>query len=103
MLQANIALDQFAAAAGQEARRDQLKMAVGHVTLGLAYFEQVAAQYADLMRAEESLHRRILHERLSIGLLHTYAAQVAQEQGFAGPSRFQVFLERMFGPADLWA
>lgn len=103
MLEAHIALDRSRAIEEEGARGQRLKDAVRHISLALAYFSQTADEYFDLIQAEGKLHRRILEERLHIGLLHRYADQVASEQGLEQPSRFQEFLERMFGPAELWA
>ena len=73
-----------------------------HISLALTYLAQTGDEHLDLVRAEERLHRRLLEDRLHIGALHQYAQQVALEQGLAQPSRFQAFLNRMFGPPDLW-
>jgi len=103
MLRAYIALDEASAAPDRQERERQLGKAVGHITLSLAYDEQVADEYFSLTRAEEGLHKRILYDGLSIKDLHQYARQVAEKQGLRQPSRFQAFLNRMFGPAGLWA
>ena len=79
-----------------------LQAAVRHISLSLAYDELVADQYFDLTRAEEGLHKRTLHDNLSIRMLHKYAQQAAEEQGLKRPTRYQQFLNRMFGPPDLW-
>jgi tetratricopeptide (TPR) repeat protein len=102
MLKAYLALDQAFAASETEEQEAQLQTAVKHITLSLAYDELVADKYFDLTRAEEGLHKRILQDNLSIKMLHQYAQQVAGEQGLTQPTRFQQFLNRMFGPADLW-
>ncbi len=102
MLKAYLALDQAFAAPETEEQEAQLRTAVKHITLSLAYDELVADTYFDLTRAEEGLHKRILHDNVSIKMLHQYAHQVAGEQGLTQPTRFQRFLNRMFGPADLW-
>jgi AraC-like DNA-binding protein len=81
----------------------RLQQAVRTVTLSLAYEEQKADAHFDMTRAEASLHRRILHDRLNIAGLHQHAQQVAEELNLSRPTGFQRFLERMFGPADLWA
>ena len=103
LLRAYVALDRYLALPEQEAREQELKVAVRHMSLSLAYLAQTADEHFDLNRAEERLHRRILADRINIGALHDYARQVATEQGLAQPGRFQQFLNRMFGPADLWA
>lgn len=102
MLKAYSALDQAQATGDEEEQIARLREAVRHVTLSLAYDEQIAEEYFDLTRAEEGLHKRILQDNLSIRALHRYAQEVAEEQGLRQPSRFQAFLNRMFGPADLW-
>jgi tetratricopeptide (TPR) repeat protein len=103
MLNACIALDQSLATAGQEAREDRLKVAVEHMSLALAYDTLVSDDYFDLSRAEEWLHRRILHDSLSVRTLHKYGQEVAQQTGLGQPTRFQEFLSQMFGPVELWA
>jgi tetratricopeptide (TPR) repeat protein len=102
MLRAYLALDEALAAANQEAQVAAVQVAVRHITFSLAYDELIAEQYFDLTRAEEGLHKRILQDSLSIRMLHQYAQQVATEQELTQPTRFQQFLSRMFGPADLW-
>ena len=102
MLKAYRALDQVPAAPDKQEREAVLLTAVKHISLSLGYDALVAEQYFDLTRAEEGLHRRILHDNLSIRLLHKYARRVADEQGLKKPTRFQQFLDRMFGPQDLW-
>jgi hypothetical protein len=102
MLQAYIALDRATNGPEDEQREEALFQAVRHITLSLAYNEQVAGQYS-VIRAEENLHKRILEENLGIPSLHQYAQQAAREQGLEQPTRFQEFLTRMFGPGDLWA
>lgn len=102
MLRANIALDEFLHSDDEEEKSDRLKEAVNHITLGLTYYAQVANQYYELTRAEERLHKRMVQDRPNIGLLHRFARKVATEQGIQQPTRFQEFLDRMFGPADLW-
>jgi tetratricopeptide (TPR) repeat protein len=101
MLKAYIALDQARAAPDEAGREEKLKEAVRHITLSLAYNEQIAGEYS-VTRAEEDLHKRILQDNLGIGRLHVYTEQVAAEQGLGQPTRFQQFLVRMFGPVDLW-
>jgi tetratricopeptide (TPR) repeat protein len=103
MLKAYMALDQTRAALTKEDRERHLEEAVKHVMLSLAYNEQIAREGFEVARAEEGLHRRIMEDHLSIGQLHKHACQVAQSQGLHQPTRFQAFLDRMFGPADLWA
>jgi tetratricopeptide (TPR) repeat protein len=102
MLRAYIALDQAAMATNEAEREENLKQAVRHTTLSLAYNEQVAGEYF-VTRAEEGLHTRILQDNLGIGSLHRYAQQVAEAQDLEQPTRFQQFLTRMFGPEDLWS
>ncbi len=103
MLQACIGLDEALAAADETAYETRLKTAVKHITLSLAYDELVATEYFYLTRAEDGLHRRILHDSLNIATLHEYAQQVAEENGLKSPTRFQEFLNRLFGPKALWA
>jgi hypothetical protein len=102
MLRAYLTLDQAFAVPETEEKEARLQTAAKHITLSLAYDELVADTYFDLTRAEEGLHKRILHDNLSIKMLHQYAEQVAEEQDMTQPTRFQRFLNRMFGPADLW-
>jgi hypothetical protein len=110
MLQAYMALDQARVATngtGNDAGNgtgngDHLLAAVRHITYSLTYDAQVAETYFDLTRAESGLHKRILQDNLSIRALHRRAQQVAEEQGLEQPTRFQWFLNRMFGTADLW-
>jgi len=102
MLRAYLALDQALAACGKEEHEASLRAAVRHITLSLAYDELIADAYFDLTKAEENLHRRILQDGLSIKSLHQYAQEVAKERGLEEPTRFQEFLNRMFGTADLW-
>jgi tetratricopeptide (TPR) repeat protein len=103
MLRAYLALDQARAEPDPEGNGAWLKEAVKHVTFALAYDQLIADTYFELTRAEASLHRRILQDSLSIHDLHDYARQVAEQHGHEQPTRFQAFLERLFGPADLWA
>jgi hypothetical protein len=102
MLMAYIVLDQVTKMLDRSEWETKLVQAVKHITLSLGYDELIADEYFDLVRAEGSLHRRILQDGLNIGELHQYAHRVAVEQALAEPSRFQQFLERMFGPAGLW-
>lgn len=102
MLRAYLALDQAPAAADDRDRVARIREAVRHFTLSLAYDELVADDYFGVRRAEESLLRRILEDGLNIRMLHQYAQRVAQEQGLAQPTRFQRFLNRLFGPPELW-
>lgn len=102
MLKACLALDQAPAAADDRDRVACIREAVKHLTLSLAYDELVADDYWGLRRAEENLHRRILEDGLNIRMLHQYAQRVAQEQGLTQPTRFQQFLNRIFGPPELW-
>jgi hypothetical protein len=103
MLQAYLALDQAAGAASTTDQAQQLQAAVKHMTLSLAYDELISDSYQELVRAEERLHRRILQEGLDISTIHRYTQQVAEAQGLKQPTRFQAFLNRMFGPAELWS
>jgi hypothetical protein len=103
MLQAFLALDRARGAGSEADQAQQLQAAVKHMTLSLAYDELISNSYKDLVRAEESLHRRILQEGLDISTIHRYTQQVAEAQGLQQPTRFQAFLNRMFGPADLWS
>jgi tetratricopeptide (TPR) repeat protein len=103
MLRAHIALDRSRQARDDEERSAQVQEAVRHITLSLAYNAHIAQDCFDVTRAEEGLHKRILEDHLSIGELHRYADQVAETQGLQQPTRFQSFLNRMFGTADLWA
>jgi tetratricopeptide (TPR) repeat protein len=103
MLRAYLALDRALTAANEEEQVAAVQVAVRHITFSLAYDELIADEYFDLTRAEEGLHKRILQDSLSIRLLHQTARRVAEEQGLKQPTRFQEFLSRMFGPADLWA
>jgi tetratricopeptide (TPR) repeat protein len=102
MLEAHLALDRALAAADSEDHDQQLQIAVRHITLSLAYNELIAPSYFDVTRAEEGLHRRIIQDDLSIKAMHRCAQQVAEEQGLLQPTRFQAFLNQIFGPADLW-
>jgi tetratricopeptide (TPR) repeat protein len=102
MLRAYMALDQFGAGLDADGQKPRLRGAVRHITLGLAYYELIADEYFDIIVAEEGLHRRILLDELSIGDLHRDAQEVAQNLELRQPTRFQEFLTRMFGPADLW-
>jgi tetratricopeptide (TPR) repeat protein len=103
MLRANLALDQALANSTNGHHQEQLRAAAKHITLSLAYDELVGDSYFELTRAEEGLHSRIVQDDLSIKTFHQYARQVAEEQGLSQPTRFQAFLQRMFGAADLWA
>ena len=102
MLRAYMFLDQVRAPLDKHERELALQTAVKHISMSLAYDALVAEQYFDLTRAEEGLHKRILHDNLSIRMLHKYARRAADEQGLKRPTRFQQFLDRMFGPPDLW-
>jgi tetratricopeptide (TPR) repeat protein len=102
MLKAYLALDQARTTSNNDSGQTHLQAAVKHITLSLAYDELVAEAHFELARAEESLHRRILQDNLSIRSLHQHAHQVAEEQALDQPTPFQSFLDRMFGPADLW-
>lgn len=102
MLRAHIALDRARQAGEEEERAQRMREAVKHATLSLAYNSHIAYECFDVTRAEEGLHKRILDDHLNIGELHRYAQQVAEAQGLPQPTRFQLFLDRMFGTADLW-
>ena len=102
MLKAYMALDAAAAAGERPEHESALHGAVKHISLSLAYDELVAEHYFDITRAEEGLHKRILRDGLSIRKLHKYARRAAEEQGWKRATRFQEFLDRMFGPPDLW-
>jgi hypothetical protein len=102
MLKANLALDQALAHSTNGHHQENLRAAAKHITLSLAYDELVGDSHFELTRAEEGLHSRIVQDDLDIRTFHQYAKQVAQEQGLSQPTRFQDFLQRMFGPADLW-
>jgi len=103
MLKGYVSLDQALSSNGRGNPQDGLAQAAEHITLSLAYDELVAESYFDLRKAEEQLHKRILHDSLSIRALHRCAEQVAEEHELEQPTRFQQFLNRMFGPADLWS
>lgn len=103
MLEAYIALDRVQLALEEEKRDLILSRAVRHITRSLTYDEQIASEYFDITRAEEGLHKRIFEDRLNVGRLHQHAAQAAGDHDLTQPTRFQKFLDRMFGPADLWA
>jgi hypothetical protein len=103
MLKAYVALDQVQTVVSPGEGEVRLKEAVVHITLALAYHEQLSDEHFDLNQAEANLHRRILQDMLGIGRLHSYACQAAEELRLEPPTRFQTFLDRMFGPADLWA
>jgi hypothetical protein len=102
MLKGYLALDQALAASGNEHHQEQLQVAAKHITLSLAYDALVADSYFDLTRAEEGLHLRIVRDGFCIRTMHLKAKEAAEAQGLEQPTRFQAFLERMFGPADLW-
>jgi hypothetical protein len=103
MLRAYMALDRAQAGPGAKEQKGTLQAAVGHISLSLYYLGQVARDHVALARAEEGLHQRILQDALSPDDLHPCARQAALEHGMARPSRFQEFLNRVFGPADLWS
>ena len=103
MLKANLALDQALNNSTNGHHQAQLRAAAKHITLSLAYDELVAASHSELTSAEEGLHSRIVQDDLDISTFHQHARQVAEEQGLSQPTRFQDFLQRMFGPADLWS
>ncbi|MBN1657656.1 MAG: ATP-binding protein [Anaerolineae bacterium] len=102
MLVAYIALDRVRGLVSGSDWEEGLGEAATHITLSLAYNSLVAEEHFDLIRAEGSLHRRILEDELSIPSLHRYADQVAADRALQQPTRFQQFLVRMFGPATLW-
>jgi tetratricopeptide (TPR) repeat protein len=102
MLLAYIALDRVRALAAGPEWEEGLREGTKHITLSLAYNSLVAEEYFDLIRAEGSLHRRILQDELSIPSLHRHAGLVAGDQALDQPTRFQQFLARMFGPPALW-
>jgi hypothetical protein len=81
----------------------RLQEAARTITLSLAYQEQIAGTHLGMTRAEAGLHQRILHDGLSIADLHQLAQQTAQTLNLQRPTQFQRFLDRMFGPAALWA
>jgi hypothetical protein len=103
MLKGYLALDRALAASGNEHHQEQLQAAAKHITLSLAYDALVADSYFELNRAKEGLYLRIVQDALSIKILHQHASEAAEAQGLEQPTRYQQFLERMFGPADLWA
>jgi hypothetical protein len=102
MLQAYIALDMARHAADDPEQDEKLVEAAQHITLSLAYDEQVAGEYF-ATRAERDLHKRILNDNLAIGSLHRFADEIAARRRLKQPTRFQEFLTRMFGPKDLWS
>lgn len=102
MLKAYLALDEVHADQGNGHQDHRLRAAVRHFTISLAYDELVSDSYFDLTRAEQGLHLRLIQDSLCIRTVHQHAQQVAEEQGLSQPTRFQTFLSRMFGPADLW-
>jgi hypothetical protein len=102
MLRAYMALDRVQAALDAREQKGTLQAAVGQISLSLYYLGQVAGDHVELARAEEGLHQRILQDGLRPDDLHPCARQAALEHGVARPSRFQEFLNRVFGPADLW-
>jgi tetratricopeptide (TPR) repeat protein len=103
MLKAWIALDEALGAARQGLSKDGLKAAAEHISLSLGYSRLVSDEHFDLTRTEEGLHKRILHDHLSIGALHKYAVEIAEESDLEQPTPFQEYLNRMFGPIELWA
>ncbi len=102
MLRGYLALDQALAASANSENGAQFQAAVKHITLSLAYNELVSESHSDLDRAEEGLHKRIIRDGLCIKAMHQHAQEVAKAQELAQPTRFQGFLNRLFGPADLW-
>jgi tetratricopeptide (TPR) repeat protein len=102
MLRGYLALDQALAGSTNKENGAQLQAAVKHITLSLAYNGLVSGSHSDLDRAVEGLHRRIVRDGLNIKAMHQHAQEVAKAQDLAQPTRFQDFLNRMFGPADLW-
>lgn len=103
MLSAYVALARSRGAPARTERDEHLKEAVRHISLSLAYDEHIADEYFDLARAEAGLHKHFLREGLAIGGLHHFATIAAAELGLDRPTRFQRFLTRIFGPAELWA
>jgi tetratricopeptide (TPR) repeat protein len=103
MLRAYIALDQGSSVFDTTERKKGLQEAVHHISCSLAYNELFADEHFFMTRAEESLHNRILHDRIEISDLHLYAQKAADELRLDQPTRFQRFLGRLFGPAELWA
>jgi tetratricopeptide (TPR) repeat protein len=102
LLGAYLALDQAFAVSDNPSEVEHLQVGVKHMTLSLAYNELMGEFHFELVRAEASLHKRIIQDGLSIKLLHRHARQVADAQGLDQPTRFQRFLNRLFGPANLW-
>ncbi len=102
MLKGYLTLNQALATNGRQNPQDGLLAAAEHITLSLAYDELVADSYFDLRKAEERLHKRIMQDGLSIRALHQCAEQAADKHQLEKPTRFQQFLNRMFGPAELW-
>lgn len=103
MLQAYMALDRALEARDEEVHEAALSEAVSHITLSLAYDEQIAEEHFDVTRAEDGLHKRIRQDGLSIWRLHRHAQKAAEARRLTQPTRFQAFLNQMFGPAELWA
>ena len=103
MLKANLALDQALSHSANGSHKKLLHAAAKHITLSLAYDELVSDSHFELTRAEEGLHARIVQDDLDISTFHQHARQVAEEQGLSQPTRFQDFLQRMFGSADIWS
>ncbi len=92
MLEAWIALD-----------CESLDEAVEHITLSLTYDELIAEEYFDITRAEEGVHRRFLSLKArDIKNLYQYVRDVANDRGLKKPTRFQRFLEHIYGPENLW-
>jgi tetratricopeptide (TPR) repeat protein len=103
MLKANLALDQALNNSTNGHHQEQLHAATKHITLSLAYDELVADSHFELTQAEGGLHARFVQDDLDISTFHQHARQVAEEQGLSQPTRFQDFLQRMFGSADVWS
>jgi hypothetical protein len=102
LLNGFIALDRAQSAPQPVEQAARLQQATRAITLSLAYQELIADTHFDMNRAEFSLHQRILHDGLSIASLHQHAQEAADELQVSTPTRFQRFLDRMFGPATLW-
>jgi len=102
MLRGYLSLDHALSTNGRGNPQDSLAEAADHITLSLAYDELVADSHFDLRKAEERLHKRILKDNLSIKSLHQCAQEAADRHELEAPTRFQRFLDRMFGPAELW-
>jgi len=102
MLQCHLSLNQAQKCRQAEEEFDKcIQRAVEHATRAFTYNALIADKYPDIERSETGLYKRILRQDLSIEKIYRYAWDYARKS-VSKSTRLLDFLERMFGPAELW-